>query len=129
MCETERFIDAVGIKNGETGIYFPPTYDADGFIHASSDVLSLLPIANHFYTASKSDWICLKLSIPLLEVPVKFEAPAPVGNIESYVNDDKSAIFPHIYGGIKADSVVECYRMNRHQDGQFLSIESSPITL
>lgn len=29
--------------------YFPPTYEKDGFIHATKDPQLLLGIANHFY--------------------------------------------------------------------------------
>lgn len=30
--------------------YLPPTYEADGFIHATKEAGLLLPVANHFYT-------------------------------------------------------------------------------
>lgn len=30
--------------------YLPPTYAADGFIHATKEGHLLLPVANHFYT-------------------------------------------------------------------------------
>lgn len=30
--------------------YYPPTYDADGFIHLTKAAELLLPVANHFYT-------------------------------------------------------------------------------
>lgn len=30
--------------------YLPPTYAADGFIHATKEAQLLLPVANHFYT-------------------------------------------------------------------------------
>ena len=30
--------------------YRPPTYDADGFIHATKEAELLVPIANQFYT-------------------------------------------------------------------------------
>lgn len=32
--------------------YLPPTYAADGFIHATKEGHLLLPVANHFYTGS-----------------------------------------------------------------------------
>lgn len=30
--------------------YLPPTYEADGFIHATEDAPHLIPVANYFYT-------------------------------------------------------------------------------
>lgn len=32
--------------------YLPPTYAADGFIHATKEGNLLLPVANHFYTGT-----------------------------------------------------------------------------
>ena len=107
-------------KNG--GHYYPPTYSVDGFIHATKEPQFLIDVANHFYKASKGDWICIKLE-PLLLPPVIFESPAPVGNTAAYDHDGDSPKFPHIYGGIPAIAVVDRYRIVRGEDGSFLSIE------
>lgn len=44
-------------KAGGEG-YLPPTYEADGFIHACHLALHLLPVANYFYTGQGSGWLC-----------------------------------------------------------------------
>ena len=36
----------------ESGLYFPPTYGVDGFIHATADPKLLIDVANHFYKDS-----------------------------------------------------------------------------
>ena len=33
--------------------YYPPTYNMDGFIHATADPQLLIEVANHFYKESK----------------------------------------------------------------------------
>lgn len=102
------------------GLYYPPTYDADGFIHATHDPKMLLEVGTHFYKDSIGEWICLKLDVSLLP-EVKMEAPAPVGNIETLHKEDEVK-FPHIYGGIGRNSVVTMYKIVRNETGEFKSI-------
>ncbi|CAB1108646.1 unnamed protein product [Ectocarpus sp. CCAP 1310/34] len=42
--------------------YLPPTYEADGFIHATKEAGLLLPVANHFYTGLCSASMCREVS-------------------------------------------------------------------
>eukprot|EP00903_Cladosiphon_okamuranus_P006599 g6446.t1 len=57
--------------------YLPPTYEADGFIHATREAQLLLPVANHFYADVPGDFICLRIDTNILKSEVKFEAAAP----------------------------------------------------
>ncbi|CAN0585263.1 unnamed protein product, partial [Ectocarpus sp. 12 AP-2014] len=61
---------------GEDG-YLPPTYEADGFIHATKEAGLLLPVANHFYTGLYANavhrFICLRIDTTALESEVRFE--------------------------------------------------------
>lgn len=107
----------------EGKMYFPPTYEADGFIHATAEPQSLLPVGTHFYKETVGDWICLKLDVTKLGGPVVYEAPMPVGNIEAYDHEGDKPLFPHIYGGIPRDSVMETYKIIRAEDGTFLEIQ------
>ena len=111
--------------------YFPPTFHQDGgFTHASLVPEKLIETANHFYSASNDNWVCLKLcGSELLKnkcgIVTVFEEPKNVGTIG--VKDDwKDQIFPHIYGGIPVSIpgvVVETYPMKREpSSGTFLSI-------
>lgn len=64
-----------------------------------------------------------------------YEAPAPVGEKESYVksNDNSegqqeakegAVKFPHIYCGLNAECIVSRYKITRDvSDGTFLNIE------
>ena len=47
------------VEQNET--YYPPTYEMDGFTHGTSEATRLLEVANHFYTDSIGDWLCLNL--------------------------------------------------------------------
>ena len=112
----------------EFGHYAPPTYGADGFIHATAEPEFLLGVANHFYKESVGDWICLRIDPNSLgSSKVVYEAPAPVGNIEAYDHEEKEGEqpkFPHIYGPILKDSVIGKEKIVRAKDGSFLSIDN-----
>ena len=128
MCQKSLWEKAVG--SGDA--YFPPTFEADGgFTHATAVPKRLIATANHFYTSTVGDWICLQLSRSALEkigIKTKDEEALPVG--DKNVSDEwteKKWVCPHIYGGLPT---MEClkvltkvYDMVRSEDGKFLSIQ------
>ena len=127
MCEVSAWKAAVD----SGAAYFPPTFHQDGgFTHASLVPKNLIDTANHFYTASKDDWVCLKLcGSEVLKnkcgIVTVFEEPKSVGMTE--VKDEwMNQVFPHIYGGIPVSItgiVTETYPMKRDtSSGRFLSI-------
>ena len=69
MCIRQDFEDQT-INNQ---LYFPPTYQQDGFIHATSDPSLLLSIGTYFYKNDRNEWICLEIDTNKLISPVKFE--------------------------------------------------------
>lgn len=107
--------------------YFPPTFESDGmFTHATAVPKRLIQTANHFYTATKGDWICLELSrsaLYKLGIDTVFEEAKPVG--ETGVSNTWDWVCPHIYGGIPTcveGIVTKTYDMKRESDGTFASI-------
>ncbi|KAL7478723.1 hypothetical protein ACHAWX_000122 [Stephanocyclus meneghinianus] len=109
--------------------YFPPTFLADGkMTHATAEPERLISTANHFYTSSEGDWICLELNRKSLEqigIVTLFEMAMPVGEkgVDAKWED---WVFPHVYGGIPTHIkgvVTNIYDMTRSSDGTFLSIE------
>ena len=51
----------------EDGIYYPPTYDVDGFTHGTANPAKLLVVANHFYPEVQGDWLCLRMTVESLQ--------------------------------------------------------------
>jgi uncharacterized protein (DUF952 family) len=96
----------------------------DGFVHATAEPKFLLMVGNNFYKNVLGDWICLKIDVRKLSSPVVYEPAAPVGNIASAKYDENEPLFPHIYGGINAESVVEQFNIIRSLDGSFDSIDN-----
>jgi uncharacterized protein (DUF952 family)/mannose-6-phosphate isomerase-like protein (cupin superfamily) len=128
MCQVQLWESA----KSEGKAYFPPTFVKDGmFTHATAVAPRLLNTANHFYTATVGDWICVELSrSALLKIGIDtvFEEAKPVG--ETSVGETWSSwVCPHIYGGIPAhiDGIVtNVYKIQRDEDGKFLAIEGLP---
>ena len=107
--------------------YLPPTYEQDGFIHATHEAALLVPILNSYYTAVQDDFICLELDTEILESPVKMETAVPVGENngagEELPEGEKIPLFPHIYGPISPVScVTREIPVQRASDGKFLGI-------
>lgn len=108
--------------------YYPPTYEADGFTHATADPSKLLEVANHFYKTVKSEWLCLGMtrqSLAAAAITLKFEDPSPVGTTPALSNEQSGGMrFPHIYGGIPPAGVVfEERKVQRAEDGTYLAID------
>lgn len=110
----------------ENAVYYPPTYEQDGFTHATANPDFLLTIGNHFYTAVEGDWLCLRMSVETLKqsnVQTIFEGTAPVGDKEADFDGTDSELFPHILGGIHPDAVIQAHVVERGDKGEFLAID------
>jgi uncharacterized protein (DUF952 family) len=100
--------------------YAPPTYEQDGFIHATNEASFLLRVANQYFKETPGDFLLLRIRPSLLkDAPVKYESPTEAvgeGTAEDAVT------FPHIYGTVNTDSVVEEYAVTRTEDGSFSGV-------
>ncbi|MEM1141749.1 MAG: DUF952 domain-containing protein [Pseudomonadota bacterium] len=108
-------------------VYFPPTYDSDGFTHGTANPAKLLTVANHFYQNVAGDWYCLQMTIDSLlaaGIETVFEGTAPVGDIEPEFEGSDDELFPHIQGGIPPIAVLRKFAVRRASDGTFVGIET-----
>lgn len=108
--------------------YFPPTFEADGgFTHATAVPARLVSTANHFYTKTLGEWICLELSqsaLTRLGIVTRLEEPKAVGETQTD-NEWNEWRCPHIFGGIPAQCagvLRKTYPMKRNADGTFENI-------
>ncbi|MDP9359593.1 MAG: DUF952 domain-containing protein [Chloroflexota bacterium] len=97
----ERQADADG--------YLPEAYDVGGFIHLTIGEVNLLAVANAFYQNDYRAHVVLVLDLGRLTAPVRFE--------------DEGHIYPHVYGPLNRDAVVDVRRTIRLADGSFIGIE------
>lgn len=97
--------------------YAPPSLAAEGFIHFSTP--EQIPfVANRFYTGT-DDLLLLVIESENLNAPLKYEAaahPFPVPDSDELVD---LGDFPHLYGPINLDAVVNVIPYAPGPDGKF----------
>ncbi|MDQ3655963.1 MAG: DUF952 domain-containing protein, partial [Chloroflexota bacterium] len=97
-------------QNADT--YAPERFEEEGFVHCTDGEENLLGVANNFYRNDPRPHVVLVLDVARLRSPVRY--------------DDPGQIYPHIYGPINLDAVVEVRRAVRLADGSFSEIVSRP---
>jgi len=90
-----------------SGVYLPDDFDRDGFIHLSGLHQVLTP-ANRFYRG-RHDLVALVVDAHLIADALVWEPGT--GTIE---------YFPHLYGALGSDAVLDVVEMGPEPDGSFL---------
>jgi uncharacterized protein (DUF952 family) len=88
--------------------YLPAAYPADGFIHCTDGDQAMVATANRFYHDDPQEFLVLTVDLDATGSPWRF--------------DDPEERYPHIYGPIDPDAVLEIRRMVRAADGTFTGI-------
>ena len=98
----------------EGGSYEAESLASEGFIHCSTRA-QLLGVANSIYRG-RQDLIVLCLDETALDAELRWEAPAhPPGS--DWPQSVEEALFPHIYGAITLNAVVEVLPLREGEDG------------
>lgn len=100
----------------QEGSYSPESLKTEGFIHCS-DHFQLETVANNFY-AQTPELIVLEIDPDQLEAKLVYEKP-----------DDGEMPFPHIYGELNLDAVVDSFYFARAEDGKLLLPEGREHTI
>ncbi len=128
--------------------YIPSTYLKDGFIHCSADEGSMLDVANRFYKGLPGDVLLLGIDETKLTALLKWEAPVHpepivaktmvippevVADLGSTAGDvvatpSPTQIFPHIYGPLNRDAIVDIRVFTRAADGSYTGSQPLPKT-
>lgn len=91
------------------GVYRALSLATEGFIHCSTDE-QVVGVANRFYRG-QTDLVLLSIDVQRIQSPIKYEAPAEA--------PDSSERFPHIYGPLHTDAVVNITPLLPDEQGQF----------
>lgn len=87
------------------GLYRGDTLDTEGFIHCST-AAQVVAVANAFFRG-RTDLVLLKIDSNLLHAEVRYEPSEP------------RQLFPHIYGPLNPDAVIDVVRFEPDEDGTF----------
>ncbi len=85
--------------------YLPRDYEQEGFIHATRGDDLLIKVANRVYATFTDELYLLVIREDLIQSEVKYEK-AKDGNL-----------YPHIYGELNQDAIMEIRQMKREDSG------------
>ncbi len=91
--------------------YVPREYAKDGFIHCTRGADLLVLVANKYYRSVSGDFLMLVIDPAALTAPLKYEM----------LDSQMPYRFPHIYGPLNRDAIIEVVKMVRAADGTFLA--------
>lgn len=92
------------LRGLEDGSYHPGSLETEGFIHCST-ASQVAKVANAFY-AGRDDLLLLHIDPAALGAPCRYEGPVhPPG--QAVPATVSAEVFPHIYGPLNPEAVVE----------------------
>lgn len=86
--------------------YLPAAFAADGFIHCTDGAENVADVANRYYRDDRRMYVVLVIDKSRVEPRIAYEDPG--------------RIYPHIYGALNRDAIVDLRPMLRAADGSFL---------
>jgi len=89
--------------------YRGDTLDNEGFIHCTGDPDLLVKVANHFYRDEADDFVVLHVDPKRVTSEIRWEMA-------------DGASFPHIYGPLDMDAVVDVTPFLRNDQGEFQAL-------
>lgn len=87
------------------GSYRAESLGTEGFIHLSQ-AHQVRPVLDAFY-AGATDLVLLLVRPQRLQAPLRFEPPATLPHAPGTVLPDATQLFPHLYGALNMDAVVD----------------------
>lgn len=98
------------------GVYAPPSLHSEGFIHFA-DAQQVLRVANAFYR-DVPGLLLLAVDPARVQADIRYEAPQhPDGRPAS--DTEKAERFPHGYGALNLDAVMQVQPMPVDSDGHY----------
>lgn len=86
--------------------YSGDTLATEGFIHCTGEADRLLIVANTWYASRPGAWLILCIDEQLVAADVRWE-------------ENHGHVFPHIYGPLNLDAIVDIVAFPRQADGIF----------
>ena len=99
--------------------YLPQDFAVDGFIHCTQDPAVLMHVANIFMRDVPGEVLVLAIDPDRVTSEIRLEAPSPPAPADSPL---AGVMFPHIYGPVNRDAIVEVRPVMRSADGTYLKI-------
>lgn len=86
--------------------YLPAAFAHDGFVHCTDGADELAATANRYFGALDDELLALVIDRSRLHAPVRYEDPGH--------------IYPHVYGAIESDAILDVLLLRRSPDGAWV---------
>jgi uncharacterized protein (DUF952 family) len=86
--------------------YVPEAFADDGFIHCTDGMDNVVDVGNRYYAGDQRMYVALVIDTARVSAEIRYE--------------DAAKIYPHIYGALNRDAIVDILPMLRGRDGVFL---------
>jgi len=100
--------------------YAPASLRDEGFIHCST-IAQVVDTANRFYRG-QDDLVVLCIEESRLMAELRYEAP------KMNHGESSGEQFPHLYGELNVDAVVQVVELPCEADGSFAGVSTGPGT-
>ncbi len=87
--------------------YTPADFEREGFIHCTQGDEQIAVVGNRYYRHDQRAWHVVVIDVNAVHADVKYEPGA----------DD--VLYPHIYGPLNREAVINVLPMPRDADGAF----------
>lgn len=105
------------LKARQSGVYHPASLMREGFIHFSQPH-QVLNVANAFYRGQRG-LVLLEIETERLKAELRYEPPVHPANSSTNTPPSISSVFPHLYGPLNMDAVVDMVDFPCGADGLF----------
>ena len=103
--------------------YKPQTFDNEGFIHCTAGADLLIEIANTYFDTLPDVLLVLEIDPKRLTAPLKYEPPIHPTHQdplpEEHTPPDPTILFPHIYGLLNREAVIDSFSLQRDEVGRW----------
>ena len=93
--------------------YMPADFAREGFIHCTQGDEQIAIVANRYYRNDRRAWHVLVIAEDALTSEVKYEPGAD------------GVLYPHLYGPLNREAVLEVLLMPRDPEGKFQPLKRS----
>ncbi|MCX6049889.1 MAG: DUF952 domain-containing protein [Chloroflexi bacterium] len=97
----------VWAQQADTETYTAETLASEGFIHCTGQPERLIWVANRFYRQQATDFLILCIEPTRVQAEIKWEQA-------------DQHLFPHIYGPLNRDAIVNVIKFPRDAAGLFI---------
>jgi uncharacterized protein (DUF952 family) len=85
--------------------YTPTDFEREGFVHCTDGEDEVAATANRYFRDLSDELLVLTIDRSRLSAPVRY--------------DDPGSVYPHVYGPIDREAILQVRSMRRRDDGHF----------